>query len=74
MNFFRSEEHLRNWAGFSTDKEDGIISVADLIAWFSADLMRKRLDLDYVSHIRGYWAGFAAKLREIGKGGPYWSR
>ncbi len=72
MHYFRSEEHLRNWAGFDEEKESGIISLSDLVSWFSIDLFRRRLDPDYISHYQEYGAGFIAKLMEIGKRGPYW--
>ena len=72
MHYFRSEEHLRNWAGFDEEKEGGIISLADLVSWFSIDLFRRRLDPDYVSHFAEYGDGFMKKLLEIGKRGDYW--
>ena len=72
MQYFRSEEHLRNWGGYTPEKEGGIISLSDLVKSFSVDLFRKRLDADYVSHYQGYVGGFMAKLQELGKRGPYW--
>jgi hypothetical protein len=74
MQYFRSEEHLRKWAGYSPDKEGGIISLPDVVKAFSVDLFRRRMDADYVSHYQEYAAGFVAKLQEIGKRGPYWVR
>ena len=72
MHFFRSEEHLRKWAGFESDKEGGIISLSDLLKMFSIDLFRRRLDPDYVSHFQEYRRGVQTKLQEIGKRGAYW--
>ncbi len=72
MHFFRSEEHLRNWADFTPEKEDGIVPFADLAKLFSVDFFRKRLDPDYVSHMQDYVVGFLGTLREIGKTGPFW--
>ena len=72
MHFFRSEEHLRNWAGFNVEKEGGIISLSDLVKLFSVDLFRRRLDPDYISHYQEYMGGFMKRLQEIGKRGPYW--
>jgi hypothetical protein len=72
MHFFRSEEHLRNWAGFDEAKASGIISLADLVNWFSIDLFRRRLDPDYISHYAEYGDGFIKKLFEMGKRGDYW--
>ena len=72
MHFFRSEEHLRNWADFSPEKEEGIISLPDLVRLFSPDFFRRRLDPDYISHMQEYIGGFLGTLAEIGKTGPYW--
>jgi hypothetical protein len=72
MHFFRSEEHLRNWTGFSSEKEEGIISLSDLVKLFSPDFFRKRLAPDYVSNMQEYIGGFLAAMKEIGKTGPYW--
>ena len=73
MTFFRSEEHLRNWAQFDPSTEDGIIPLPDLVKLFSRNFFRRRLDPDYVSHIREYGPEFMSTLQEIGKTGPYWS-
>ena len=72
MHYFRSEEHLRNWAGFDAEKEGGIISLPDLVKWFSIDVFRRRLDPDYLSSRKKYERQFMAVLKEIGKTGPYW--
>jgi hypothetical protein len=72
MHYFRSEEHLRNWADFDEEKAGGIISLSDLTKWFSIDMFSKRLDPDYVSRLQEYGPGFITKLQEIGKKGPYW--
>jgi len=72
MHFFRSEEHLRNWASFDEGKEGGMISLSDLVNWFSIDLFRRRLDPDYVTRYPEYGQGFVAKLMEMGKRGDFW--
>jgi hypothetical protein len=73
MTFFRSEEHLRNWAQFDPETKDGIIQLADLVKLFSSKLFRRRLDPDYLSRMREYGADFMSTLQEIGKVGPFWS-
>jgi hypothetical protein len=73
MTFFRSEEHLRNWAQFQPDSEEAILPLPDLVKLFSGDMFRRRLDPDYVSHMREYGPQFISTLQEIGKTGPYWS-
>ena len=71
MHFFRSEEHLRNWAGFDEEKEGGIISLSDLVKLTSIDHFRKRLEPDYISHYLGI-GEVMKRLQEIGKRDPYW--
>jgi len=73
MNLFRSEEHVRNWSGFKSGTEEGIIEMSSLLKLFSGNFFTRRLDPDYVSHINEYRAGFRATLVEIGKTGPFWS-
>jgi len=72
MVFFRSEEHLRNWADFTAEKEDGIVPLADLVKLFSIDFFRRRLDADYASRVPEYMGEFFATLHAIGKTGPFW--
>jgi hypothetical protein len=73
MTFFRSEEHLRNWAQYDPETEDGIIQLADLVKLFSSQMFRRRLDPDYLSRMREYGADFMSTLQGIGKVGPFWS-
>jgi hypothetical protein len=73
MTFFRSEEHLRSWALFKLDTEEGIFLLPDLLKLFSGKMFRRRMDPDYLSHIRGYGIDFMNTLQEIGKVGPFWS-
>jgi hypothetical protein len=73
MNLFRSEEHLRNWAGFDPAAAEGIIALADLAKLFSGDFFEKRLSLEYVSRKQDYLGGFVAALMEIAKTRPFWS-
>ncbi|MFO7963633.1 MAG: hypothetical protein R6U50_06920 [Desulfobacterales bacterium] len=72
MHFFRSEEHLNNWAQFDPSTRDGIVPLTDLIALFSLDFFKRRLDPDYFSHLSEYMMGFIPRLQEIGKTGPFW--
>ncbi len=71
MHFFRSEEHLRNWAGFEPENEDGVISLAGLVKLTSIDHFRKRLAPDYISRHLGV-GEVMKRLQEIGKTDPYW--
>ncbi|MGD8523681.1 MAG: hypothetical protein PVF56_21210 [Desulfobacterales bacterium] len=72
MNLFRSEEHIRNWARFDPETEEGIIPLNDLIKLFSGNYFRRRLDSDWVSRSREYALEMVATFKQIGKTGPFW--
>jgi hypothetical protein len=74
MNLFRSEEHIRAWAGFKTGTEEGIMPFDDLVRLFSGNYFRKRLDPDWVSRSREYAREMVATFSEIGKTGPFWQK
>jgi hypothetical protein len=72
MTFFRSEEHLRNWAQFDAEKAGGIISLPDLVKLFSGNYFRRRMDPDYVSHMREYGQEMAVTLQGLDNAGSFW--
>jgi hypothetical protein len=74
MNLFRSEEHIRNWAGYKKDTDEGITPLPDMLKLFSGPYFKRRLDPDYVSNMRGYAREMIAVMKEIGKTGPFWKR
>jgi hypothetical protein len=74
MNLFRSEEHIRNWPGFESGSEDGIVPLDDLVKLFSGSYFRRRMDPDWVSRSREYAREMVKTFGEIGKTGPFWQR
>ncbi len=72
MNFFRSEEHLRNWQGFSERKKEGIISLDSLMQLFSGPYFQRRLDPDYFSHYGQYLTDMIAVLDRLENAGAFW--
>jgi hypothetical protein len=72
MNLFRSEEHVRNWSGFKSDTEEGIVTLADIAKVFSAAYFQRRSDPDYFSKRPEYRGSFAAAIEELGKTRPFW--
>ena len=72
MNLFRSEEHIRNWAGFEPATEEGIIPLQDMAALFSGNFMRRRLDRDYVSRNKEYLGEFLGEIAELAQKRPFW--
>ena len=73
MNLFRSGEHVRNWSGFKSGTEEGIVEMSALAKLFSSNLFTRRLDPDYFSRRQEYRGGFIAALEEMGKTRPFWS-
>jgi len=72
MNLFRSEEHIRNWAGFDPATEEGIIPLQDLVKIFSGNFFRKRLDPDYASQSQQYLSEFLAEIAKVAQTRPFW--
>jgi len=66
MNLFRSEEDVRNWTGFKPETEEGIVPLADMARAFSGNFFRRRLDPDYVSHLREYMKEMVRALHDRG--------
>jgi hypothetical protein len=66
MNLFRSEEHVRKWSGFKSGTEEGIIPLLDMAKVFSGNFFRRRLDADYVSHMREYEMEVVSALQNRG--------
>jgi len=54
MNLFRTEEHIRHWSGYRPGTEGGIVPLSDMISLFSNEFFKRRMDPDYVSHMREY--------------------
>lgn len=72
MNFFRSEEHLRNWEHFTEKKKEGMISLNDLMVIFSGTYFTKRRESDYFSHMGEYGAEMIGKFDSLENAGSYW--
>lgn len=66
MNLFRSEQHVRHWSGFKSGTEEGIVSLPDMAKAFSGNFFRRRLDPDYVSHMREYVMEMISALKDRG--------
>ncbi len=74
MNLFRSKEHVENWSLYDPASEDAIMPVEDWAKVFGGRMFRRRLDPDYLSHVREYGADFGKVLfGELGKSGPFFT-
>ena len=74
MNFFRSEEHIRNWKSFVEGTDEGILSLPHLLKLFSGSYFQRRMDEDYVSRMHEYLGGMIQAMKELGKTGPFWKK
>jgi len=54
MLFFRSEEHLKNWAQYDPSTEGGISQLEGIRVMFSSNMFKRRMDPDYFSSMRTY--------------------
>jgi len=54
MLFFRSEEHLKNWAQYDPATEGGISQLEGLLTMFSSNVFKRRIDPDYFSNMKTY--------------------
>jgi hypothetical protein len=72
MNFFRSEEHLRNWEDFQEDKKEGMITLSDVMRLFSVPFFTKRNEPDYFSHMNKYGPDMLRIMNSLENAGSYW--
>ncbi len=73
MNLFRSEKHVKNWSGFKEGTDAGILTLKDLMAFFSTQLHTEKLSRHYVSSIANYKEQFMAKIKLLRGDQPFWS-
>ena len=72
MLFFRSEEHLKNWAQYNPELDSGIVGLNDLMKMFSAKLYSERLSDSFVSHINEYLIEVAMLIPSLESFGSFW--
>ena len=71
MLFFRSEEHLKNWAQYDPDTEGGISQLEGLLAMFSSSVFKRRMDPDYFSNMKTYLGELIAEAGSNDKIGVF---
>jgi len=63
MLFFRSEEHLKNWARYDPSTEGGISQLEGILSMFSSKLFKRRMDPDYFSSMKTYIGELIREVR-----------
>ena len=63
MLFFRSEEHLKNWAQYDPETQGGISQLEGLLQMFSGSIFKRRLDPDYFSNMKKYVKEMIGEIR-----------
>jgi len=71
MLFFRSEEHLKNWAPYDPATEGGISQLEGLLSMFSSNIFKRRLDPDYFSNMKTYVGQMIAGVKNNDKIGVF---
>jgi len=72
MLFFRSEEHLENWAQYNPELKEGKISLADLMTMFSGSYFTERLNGSYVSNMKTYMMELGGVVPNLKSAGSFW--
>ena len=71
MLFFRSEEHLKNWAQYDPATEGGISQLEGLLSMFSSNLFKRRMDPDYFSNMKTYFGELFKEVVNNDRIGPF---
>ena len=71
MLFFRSEEHLKNWAQYNPATEGGISRIEGLLSMFSCNLFKRRMDPDYFSKMKTYFGELFEEVANNDKIGSF---
>ena len=71
MLFFRSEEHLKNYAQYDPATEGGISQLEGLLAMFSSNIFKRRLDPDYFSNMKNFLGELITEVGSNDKIGIY---
>ena len=72
MHLFRSKEHIKQWSGFRSGTEAGILTLADAMRVMSTPRHRNRLRPDYVSTMQETVPAFVNRLLEVSDNSPHW--
>ena len=73
MNLFRSEEHARNWTGFSEEASGGLLTLAQIVEIFSAEQFRERGAADYLTRYPQLRPKFIETLGRVTQGSAFWA-
>ena len=71
MLFFRSEEHLKNWAPYDSATKGGISQLEGLLEMFSSNIFKRRMDPDYFSNMKTYLVELIAEVGSNDKVGVF---
>ena len=71
MLFFRSEEHLKNYAQYDPATEGGISQLEGLLTMFSSSVFKRRMEPDYFSNMKTYLGELIAEAGSNDKIGVF---
>ncbi len=71
MLFFRSEEHLNNWAQYDPATAAGVSQLDGLAKMFSSNMFKRRLEQDYISNMKTYLGEMIGEMGSNDKVGKF---
>jgi hypothetical protein len=71
MLFFRSEEHLKNYAQYDPTTEGGVSQLEGLLTMFSSSIFKRRMEPDYFSNMKTYLGELIAEVGSNDKIGVF---
>jgi hypothetical protein len=66
MNLFRAEETVYQWSQTNAGEGGGLMRVAQIEALFAGQVFRRRLEGDYLAHIKEYRAELGPIMANVG--------
>jgi len=73
MNLFRSEEHMRNWQGFTEDAVDGILTLDEALDTMSTPRHADRLNGRYISGAPDLFPAYLERMMAVTNSSPFWA-
>ena len=72
MNLFRSEAHVRCWAGYDPAAAEGTLPLDEWAHVFGGDYYRRRLEPDFFLYGPELRQELFRALKALGKSGSFW--
>lgn len=64
---------MKDWTGFQKGTEEGILSLADVLAVMSTPRHSAKLNGNYITSAPAYASAFFQRLKEVTGDSPFWN-